>query len=139
RSIKPRLSTIESNSVEFDDQEPWEEGVNSDSSTSSKEATPCRQKPLPTVRFNIPDEPTESNYDKENCVDLPLNSSKEEHFDKSSASVKFWIARLEAEVNRFNTETATLIRLRTENAQALSALEMERKEFEKYKETTMKE
>lgn len=32
RSIKPRLSTIKSNSVEFDDQEPWEEGVNSDSS-----------------------------------------------------------------------------------------------------------
>nr|CDS33982.1 centromere protein j [Hymenolepis microstoma] len=139
RPIKPHLSAIESTSVECDDQEPWEDEDNLDSLTSSVEATPCRQQSLPSVRFNIPDEPSESHHEKENCVDLPLNSSKEETVDKSSASVKVWIARLEAEVNRFNAETGTLIRLRTEKEQALSALEKERKEFENFKETTMKE
>ncbi|VDO05736.1 unnamed protein product [Rodentolepis nana] len=132
RTTKPHLSAIDSTSVESEDREPWEEEGNLVSSKSSEDATHCKQKSLPSVRFNIPEEPSESHNEKENCFE-------KEPLDKSSTSVKVWIARLEAEVNRFNAETGTLIRLRTEKEQALSALEKEKKEFEKFKETTMKE
>ncbi|KAM7540297.1 hypothetical protein Aperf_G00000023868 [Anoplocephala perfoliata] len=135
-SAKPRLSTIESSSLEFDDLEPWDDEVDVDSSTSSKKATPCRHQSLPSVRFDIPDDRTDSNFGNENCVEMPSNL---ESPDKSLFSVKAWIARLEAEVSRFNTETAALMKLRTEKEEGLLALDKEKKEFKEYKETTMKE
>ncbi|TPP57187.1 Centromere protein J [Fasciola gigantica] len=44
-----------------------------------------------------------------------------------------WILRLEAEVRRFKTENATLLKLRSERDESIRRLEMEAKRFEEYK------
>ncbi|KAL5111460.1 Centromere protein J [Taenia crassiceps] len=61
-------------------------------------------------------------------------------FDRPPPSaIQMWIARLEAEVNRFNSENTALVKLKMEREETLSALKKEKREFEEYRATTMKE
>ncbi|VDK39011.1 unnamed protein product [Taenia asiatica] len=74
-------------------------------------------------------------------ISYSFPSHQRDHvFDRPSPSaIQTWISRLEAEVNRFNSENTALVKLKMEREEALSALKKEKKEFEEYRATTMME
>uniref|UniRef100_A0A5K3FNR5 Tcp10_C domain-containing protein n=1 Tax=Mesocestoides corti TaxID=53468 RepID=A0A5K3FNR5_MESCO len=119
-------------SADFDDQVPWKDEHEIVDLPDTNELCLNRQRSYPSLPVNTFDAVKVDTEKK-------LDSSPDGPPSSSSAVVKVWISRLEAEVNRFNLENAALAKLKAKNEEDLAALEKARKDFEVYKETTIKE
>lgn len=92
-------------------------------------------------RSTRPTRPLNSSYEDEliNLADDFMEQLKRDQPSPGRSTthmqtlVRQWVLRLEAEVRRFKTENATLLKLRSERDESLRRLEMEAKRFEEYK------
>ncbi|KAH9287146.1 Centromere protein J [Echinococcus granulosus] len=134
--VKNAHPAIESSSPDLDDHVPWKDEANFEASVDTNSS---RRQPLPSVRFNMPTDCHRPKLGDKNSFNGGSNSGSDVFDRPSPSTIQIWIARLEAEVNRFNSENTALVKLKAEREEALSALKKEKKEFEEYRATTMKE
>ncbi|VDM16645.1 unnamed protein product [Hydatigera taeniaeformis] len=106
---------------------------------ASKKSNPSRRHLPSSACFNTRSECHRPKLGDGNASNVSLNLSSDVCDRSSPSTIQLWIARLEAEINRFNSENAALVKLKMEREEALSALKKERKEFEEYRTTTMKD
>ncbi|CDS40421.1 centromere protein j [Echinococcus multilocularis] len=134
--VKNAHPAIESSSPDLDDHVSWKDETNVEASVDTNSS---RLQPLPSVRFNMPTDCHRPKLVDKNSFNGGSNSGSDAFDRPSPSTIQIWIARLEAEVNRFNSENTALVKLKAEREEALSALKKEKKEFEEYRATTMKE
>ncbi|KAL5966649.1 Centromere protein J [Taenia solium] len=134
--LKNVCPTIESSSLDSHNHVQWKDEKNVKTSTDTN---PNLRQPPPGVCFNVPSECHGPKLGDGITLDVSSNL-RDDVFDRPSPSaIQTWISRLEAEVNRFNSENTALVKLKMEREEALSALKKEKKEFEEYRAATMKE
>ncbi|VDD83410.1 unnamed protein product [Mesocestoides corti] len=100
-------------SADFDDQVPWKDEHEIVDLPDTNELCLNRQRSYPSLPVNTFDAVKVDTEKK-------LDSSPDGPPSSSSAVVKVWISRLEAEVNRFNLENAALAKLKAKNEEVIS-------------------